>query len=468
MSAREFDVIVIGAGPAGEVAAGRAAGAELKTAIVEQELIGGECSFYACMPSKALLRPGELLDETQRVPGVRELVDGKLDPELVLARRDEVIHDLDDSGMIPWLDDRGIELLRGRAALDGERTVVVGDERLTARRAVVIATGTTAAIPPIDGLADVAPWTNRQATTAKSVPGRLLILGGGVVGVELAQAWSSLGASVTVVEAADRLIAAEEPFASEQVAAGLEAGGVEVRTGAKAVGASRGEGGRVSLLLEGGEELRGDELLVAVGRRPRTAELGLATVGVEADGYLEVDDRMRVGGSEWLYAIGDVNGRSLLTHMGKYQAWICIANVLGRDVEASADKHGSPRVVFTEPQVAAVGLTLEQALDRGLEARAVDVETAANAGASFVGRNAPGHVPAGGRRAARRRGRRHLRGPGDRRVAARRDDRGRGRGADRAARARGARVPDPQRALAVPAREARLARRASSRSAAGA
>jgi pyruvate/2-oxoglutarate dehydrogenase complex dihydrolipoamide dehydrogenase (E3) component len=390
MSGREFDVIVIGAGPAGEVAAGRAAGAELETAIVEQELIGGECSFYACMPSKALLRPGELIDETQRVPGVRELVHGELDPDLVLARRDEVIHDLDDSGMIPWLDDRGIELLRGRAALDGERTVVVGDERLTARKAVVIATGTTAAIPPIDGLAEVAPWTNRQATTTKSVPGRLLILGGGVVGVELAQAWSSLGASVTLVEAVDRLIAAEEPFASEQVAAGLEAGGVEVRTGTKAVGASRGEGGRVSLLLEGGEELRGDELLVAVGRRPRTAELGLATVGVEADTYLEVDDRMRVGGSEWLYAIGDVNGRSLLTHMGKYQARICIANVLGRDLQASADKHGSPRVVFTEPQVAAVGLTLEQALDRGLEARAVDVETAANAGASFVGRNAPG------------------------------------------------------------------------------
>src|SRR4051794_21851520 len=253
MSGREFDVIVIGAGPAGEVADGRAAGAALKTAIVEQELIGGECSFYACMPSKALLRPGELLDETQRVPGVRELVDGDLDSELVLARRDEVVHNLDDSGIIPWLDDRGIELLRGRAALDGERTVVVGDERLTARRAVVIATGTTAAIPPIDGLAEVAPWTNRQATTAKSVPGRLLILGGGVVGGELAQAWSSLGASVTLVEAADRLLAAEEPFASEQVSAGLEAGGVEVRTQAKAVGASRGEGGRVALLLEGGE-----------------------------------------------------------------------------------------------------------------------------------------------------------------------------------------------------------------------
>ena len=163
-----------------------------------------------------------------------------------------------------------------------------------------------------------------------------------------------------------------------------------MRTGAKAVGASRGEGGRVSLLLEGGEGLRGDELLVAVGRRPRTAELGLTSVGVEEGGYLEVDDRMRVGGSDWLYAIGDVNGRSLLTHMGKYQARICIENVLGRDREASADKHGSPRVVFTEPQVAAVGLTLAQALERGLEAKAVDVGTAANAGASFVGRNAPG------------------------------------------------------------------------------
>jgi pyruvate/2-oxoglutarate dehydrogenase complex dihydrolipoamide dehydrogenase (E3) component len=390
MSDREFDVIVVGAGPAGEVCAGRVAGAGLDVAITEQELIGGECSFYACMPSKALLRPAELLDEVGRVPGPREMVSGDLDPAVVLARRDEVIHNRDDSGMLPWLADRGIELFRGRGALDGERTVVCGPDRLRARRAVVIATGTTAAVPPIDGLADARPWTNREATTAERVPARLLVLGGGVVGVEMAQAWSSLGSSVTLVEALDRVLAAEEPFASEQVTAGLKDGGVDVRTGVSAEAVSRGEGGQVTLRLADGDELRGDELLVAVGRRPRTAELGLASVGVEADGYLGVDDELRVGGSDWLYAIGDVNGRSLLTHMGKYQARICADQILGRPGAATADLAGSPRVVFTEPQVAAVGLTLAAAEERDLPVEAVDVATSANAGASFVGRNAPG------------------------------------------------------------------------------
>jgi pyruvate/2-oxoglutarate dehydrogenase complex dihydrolipoamide dehydrogenase (E3) component len=390
MGEREFDAIVIGAGPAGEVCAGRLGGAGLDVALVEQELVGGECSYYACMPSKALLRPGELLDEVDRVPGPRELVSGELDAEIVLRRRDEVIHDRDDSSQLPWLESRGVELIRGRAMLDGERSLVVGPDRLRARRSIVVATGTTAAIPPIDGLAEARPWTNREATTASAVPGRLLILGGGVVGAELAQAWSSLGASVALIEAEDRLLAGEEPFAGEQVAAGLERGGVEVRTGARASGASRGEGGQVTLRLEGGDELRGDELLVAVGRRPRTEEIGLETVGVEAGGYLEVDDQLRVDGSEWLYAIGDVNGRALLTHMGKYQGRIAAEHILGEDVAATCDKAGSPRVVFTEPQVAAVGRTLAEATEAGLEVRAVDIATAANAGASFVGRNAPG------------------------------------------------------------------------------
>lgn len=390
MSEREFDVIVIGAGPAGEVLAGRAAERGLAVALIEQQLVGGECSFYACMPSKALLRPGELLAEIERVPGVREMVTGTLDAKLVLERRDEVIHDLDDSSQLPWLESRGIALVRARGILAGERTVTAGADTLKARKAVVIACGTAAAVPPIAGLAEAAPWSNREVTTAKEVPERLLILGGGGVGVEMAQAWSSLGSSVTLVEAMDRILLNEEPFASEEITSALEQSGVDVRTGVKAIGASRGDGGQVSLQLEGGGELRGDELLVAVGRKPRTDDLGLETVGVEPGGYLDVDDQMRVGGSDWLYAIGDVNGRSLLTHMGKYQARIACDHILGEQVAATEDKAGSPRVVFTDPQLAAVGLTLEAAQKAGIKARAVDVSTSGNAGASFRGRNAPG------------------------------------------------------------------------------
>jgi pyruvate/2-oxoglutarate dehydrogenase complex dihydrolipoamide dehydrogenase (E3) component len=399
---REFDAVVVGAGPAGEVCAGRIAGGGLDVAIVECRLIGGECSYYACMPSKALLRPGELLAEVNRVPGAAQAANGPLDVAAAIARRDEVVHNLDDSGQLPWLEDRGISLFRGDGRLDGKRRVVVGDDVLTARRAVVLATGSSAAMPPIDGLADAEPWSNREATTAKRAPRSLIVLGGGFVGVEMAQAWGSLGSEVVLVEAMDRVLAPEEPFASEQVTEGLREGGVDVRTGAKAR-VVRAADGEVTVELEDGEEVRGEELLVAVGRRPNTGDLGLDAVGIEPGegGFLPVDDQLRVetqsrdvqahrAVSEWLYAIGDINGRALLTHMGKYQARIAADHILGNDVAATADHAEIPRVVFTEPQVAAVGRTLAAAEEAGINARAVDVRTAGNAGASFVGRNAPG------------------------------------------------------------------------------
>jgi pyruvate/2-oxoglutarate dehydrogenase complex dihydrolipoamide dehydrogenase (E3) component len=400
MVERAFDVVVLGAGAAGEVCAGRVANGGLEVAVVEGHLLGGECSYYACMPSKSLLRPAELLAEVKRVPGAAESAAGDLDVASALARRDEVIHDLDDSSHVGWLEEREIALFRGVGRLDGERLVRVGEDTLTARRAVVVATGSSPAMPPIDGLAEADPWGNREATTAKSAPASLVVLGGGFVGVELAQAWRTLGSDVTLIEAEDRILSPEEPFASEQVADGLREIGVEVRTGAKA-SAIRVEDGLVRVELEDDGSAIGERLLVAMGRKPNTGEIGLDAAGVEAGerGYLEVDDQLRVitrdvqahrASSEWLYAVGDVNGRALLTHMGKYQARIAGDHILGKDVAATADRRAVPRVVFTEPQVAAVGLTFATARERGFNARAVDVPTAGNAGASFTGRNAPG------------------------------------------------------------------------------
>jgi pyruvate/2-oxoglutarate dehydrogenase complex dihydrolipoamide dehydrogenase (E3) component len=388
MARDEFDVIVIGAGPAGEVVAGRLADNGLAVAICEQELVGGECSFYACMPSKALVRPGELVGEVQRVPGVR-LASDRVDPAAALARRDEVIHDRDDSVMVPWLEERGIELIREPARLDGERRVVAGDRELAARKAVVVATGSAAALPPIDGLAESEPWTNREGTTSKEVPESLLVIGGGPVGCELAQAWRSFGSDVVLLEVADRILASEEQFAAEEVASALREHGIELRTGVEITLVARDES-RFHVTLDGDETLEAAELMVAAGRKPRTADLGVESIGLEPGAPLSVDDRMSVAGRDWLYAVGDVNGRSALTHSGKYQARVAADIILGRDARATSDRNGSPRVTFTDPQVSAVGLTLAAAQEAGINARAVDVTTSGNAGGSFHGRNTPG------------------------------------------------------------------------------
>jgi dihydrolipoamide dehydrogenase len=420
MSDQEYDVIVIGAGPTGENVADRARRGGLSVAVTESELVGGECSYWACVPSKALLRPAAALAAARAVDGARQAVTGELDAAAVLARRTRFTHGWsDDSGQVKWLDGTGSTLVRGAARLAGERKVEVtapdggpagGTVTLAARHAVVVATGSAAAIPPVPGLAEPLVWTSREATSAETVPGRLAILGGGVVACEMATAWRALGAEVTMLVRGPRLLGAMEPFAGDLVAAALRSAGVDVRTGTGVArvrrlsratpveiwtSATKTSATKTSATT-GSADLVADELLVAAGRVPRTTNLGLESVGLTPGDWLAVDDSCLVGSvpGGWLYAVGDVNHRNLLTHMGKYQARACGDAIVARargeldgpsspwtKTAASADHLGAPQVVFTDPEVAAVGLTEAQARDQGLPVRAVDYELGHVAGA---------------------------------------------------------------------------------------
>ena len=389
-----YDVIIIGTGPIGQTAADRARAAGLSVAAVERELVGGECSYWACIPSKAMLRPVVAVADARRVAGALQAVTRPVDVPATFSRRDRLVTDWNDEGQANFLKSIGAELIRGHGRLDGARRVAVETPdgatiSLTARHAVAICTGSRPDLPELPGLAEVRPWTNREATDSHTVPGRLAIVGGGGVGVEMASAYHGLGSSVTLLAQPDGLLPLMEPFAGEMIGRAFTESGIDVRIGVTVTGIHRTGGtGSVALELEDGGETEADEVLFATGRRPLTDDIGLQTVGLEPGSWLEVDDTcaVRAIGDRWLYALGDVNHHALLTHQGKYQARIAgaaiAARAAGQPVDTSpwgphavtADYHAVPQVFFCDPPAGAVGLTADQAERAGRRIRVIDVD----------------------------------------------------------------------------------------------
>ncbi len=408
-----FDVIVIGAGPTGENVADRAVKGGLTAAIVESNLVGGECSYWACMPSKVLLRSSAALEAARRVDGARQAITGSLDASAVLARRTRFTDFWKDDSQVEWLTSAKVTLVRGHGRLAGERMVEVraGDgsvTRLTARHAVAICTGTDPMLPPIPGLAEAAPWTNREATRADRVPPRLAVLGGGPVACELGQAFRSLGPTeVPLLDRADRLLERFEPFVGDKMAAKFRDLGISVRTSVNVTRVQRRAPGNPVQVWFDAESIEADEILVATGRVPNTKDIGLETVSLQPGDWLDVDDTCCVKSvaAGWLYAAGDVNHRALLTHMGKYQARVCGDAIAARArgelnhapkpwtrFAATADHAAVPQVVFTDPEAAAVGLTEAQARQAGLRVRAVEYDMSHVSGAKILADGYQGHA----------------------------------------------------------------------------
>jgi pyruvate/2-oxoglutarate dehydrogenase complex dihydrolipoamide dehydrogenase (E3) component len=401
MTAKEYDLIVIGAGAVGENVADRAVQGGLTALIIESELVGGDCSYWACMPSKALLRSGMVYRAAKKVGGASETITKPLDVAATFARRTSIIHDWNDEGQVNWLEGAHIDLARGLGVITGVKEVTVGDTVYTARHAVCVSTGSVALLPDIPGLAESQPWTSHDATSAKVAPASLAIIGGGVVAVEMATAYASFGTRVTVI-ARSGLLVGQEPFAGELVGDSLKELGATLLTGVSPTAVSKKDDQFV-IELDKGDAVTAEELLVATGRLPRSMDLGLENIGLPRGSWLDVDDTMLVKGFDWLYATGDINHRVLLTHQGKYQARaagdVIAARALGKPVQdtrwgahvATADHEAVPQVTFSDPEVASVGLTADAAKKAGYDTRVVDYDMSWLAGSSiqaddYVGR----------------------------------------------------------------------------------